>query len=89
MKNNFEPVIAEWLSFVRSPKYNLIEKCLKLAQLLEYPQLEISNYVQKINEIGRSLSLSISEVNNPTYRISILNECLFLCHVFPLENLAP
>ena len=29
-------LISEWNSFVNNVNYNLIEKCLKLAQILEY-----------------------------------------------------
>ena len=35
-------LVSEWSSFVSSENYNLIEKCLKLAQILEYPELDIS-----------------------------------------------
>ena len=43
----------------------------------KYPDLDISKYIQKINEIGKNLSLEISNVDNPTYKISMLNEHLF------------
>ena len=69
--------MAEWTSFATNPKYNLVEKCLKLSQLLEYPNLNFNDYIQKLNDIGRSLQLSINNVGNPTYRISLLNEHLF------------
>ena len=35
-------LISEWNSFVNNKNYNLIEKCLKLAQIVEYPELDIS-----------------------------------------------
>ena len=76
-KEKFDPFAAEWMSFANSEKYNLIEKCLKLAQLLEYPDLDITQYIQKINDIGKSLKVSITEIKNPTYLISMLNEHLF------------
>ena len=41
-------LVSEWNSFVSSENYNLIEKCLKLAHILEYPVLEISKETEKI-----------------------------------------
>jgi regulator of sirC expression with transglutaminase-like and TPR domain len=73
----FDPFIAEWISFSKNPNYNLIEKCLKMAQILEYPELNISKYIEKINEMGNSLKIKIGLVKNSTYHISMLNEYLF------------
>ena len=73
----FDPFVSEWISFSKNSKYNLIEKSLKLAQILEYPDLNISKYVEKINEIGNSLKLKIKYVKNSTYLISMLNEHVF------------
>ena len=69
----FDPFITEWLSFSQNPKYNLIEKCLKLAQILDYPELNITDYIEKINQIGNSLKLKIDDVENPIYLISMLS----------------
>ncbi len=77
MQEKFDPYVAEWISFVKNPNFNLVEKCLKFAQLLEYPDLNIDAYIQKINRIGMSLKESINDVKNPTYLISMLNEHLF------------
>ena len=77
MQEKFDPYVGEWISFVRNPNFNLVEKCLKFAQLLEYPELNIEFYIQKINKIGMSLKESINDVKNPTYLISMLNEHLF------------
>jgi regulator of sirC expression with transglutaminase-like and TPR domain len=77
LQEKFDPLIAEWVSFVKNPNFNLVEKCLKFAQILEYPDLDIESYIQKIAEIGMSLKESISDVKNPTYLISMLNEHLF------------
>ena len=73
----FDPFLSEWISFSKNPNYNLIEKCLKLAQILEYRDLDISKYIEKINGISNSLRVKISGVKNPTYLISMLNEYLF------------
>jgi len=73
----FDPFISEWISFSKNPNHNLIEKCLKMAQILEYPELDISKYIEKINDISNSLKAKIGEVKNSTYLISMLNECLF------------
>ncbi len=77
MKEEFDPFVAEWFSFVKNPNFNLVEKCLKFAQILEYPDLDVDDYIKKINRIGMSLKESINDVKNPTYLISMLNEHLF------------
>ncbi|MCE2506793.1 MAG: transglutaminase family protein [Nitrosopumilaceae archaeon] len=77
MKGDFDPFVAEWHSFVKNPNFNLVEKCLKFAQILEYPDLEVEKYIEKISKIGMSLKESVSDVKNPTYLISMLNEHLF------------
>ena len=77
MNEEFDPFVAEWFSFVKNPNFNLVEKCLKFAQILEYPDLDIEGYIQKINKMGMSLKESVGDVKNPTYLISMLNEHLF------------
>ncbi len=77
MEKEFDPFVAEWFAFVKNPNFNLVEKCLKFAQILEYPDLDIEKYIEKITKIGMSLKESINEVKNPTYLISMLNEHLF------------
>ncbi len=77
MNEEFDPFVAEWFSFVKNPNFNLVEKCLKFAQILEYPDLDVDDYIKKINRIGMSLKESINDIKNPTYLISILNEHLF------------
>ena len=70
-------IVANWVSFTTNPDYTLVKKSLKLAQILEYPDLNIDEEIAKINEIGKSLKSSITDVKNPTYLISMLNEHLF------------
>jgi len=77
MSQDFDPIVADWVSFVSNPRYTLVEKCLKLAQTLEYPDLSINEYVQKLNSMGKTLQASLSDVRNPTYLISMLNEHMF------------
>lgn len=77
MPESFDPFVAEWVAYSSDPKYNLVEKCLKLAQTLEYPDLDITQNIQKINDIAKSLKVLLSDVKNPTYLISMLNEHLF------------
>ena len=77
MEKEFDPFVAEWFSFVKNPNFNLVEKCLKFAQILEYPDLDIGKYIEKITKIGMSLKESMNDVKNPTYQISMLNEHLF------------
>ena len=70
-------LVSEWSSFVGNGNYNLIEKCLKLAQILEYPELEVSNEIEEIKQLGIKFRNRITESKNPTYVISLLNEFLF------------
>ena len=42
MSNKSESFIEEWELYAKNPSLSLIEKCLKLAQMLEYPELNIS-----------------------------------------------
>jgi len=77
LEKEFDPFVAEWISFVKNPNFNLVEKYLKFAQILEYPDLDMEKYIEKITKMGMSLKESISEVKNPTYLISMLNEHLF------------
>ena len=77
MNKKFDPFVAEWISFAKSPNFNLSEKCLKLSQLLEYPDLNINEYVVKLNEIRTSLKISIDATKDPKYLISMLNQHLF------------
>ena len=48
MKTEFDPFISEWKSYVTNSKLNLVEKCLKLAQILEYPNLDIEKRTKKL-----------------------------------------
>ena len=70
-------LVSEWNSFVNSENYNLIEKSLKLAQILEYPELCMSKEIDKIKKLGINFRNRIVESKNPTYVISLLNEFLF------------
>ncbi len=75
--SNFDPFAAEWILYAKNPQYTLVEKCLKLVQTLEFPDLNISQYIEKIKTFGEELKNSLSEVQNPVYKISMLNEFMF------------
>ncbi|MDE1727242.1 MAG: transglutaminase family protein [Thaumarchaeota archaeon] len=75
--SDFDPFVAEWITYAKSPQYSLVEKCLKLAQTLEFPDLDLNHYIQKLNFMGEELRNSVSDVKNPTYLISMLNEYMF------------
>ena len=77
MNNTESPLISEWNLFVNNDNYSLIEKCLKLAQILEYPELDITNEIESIKELGLKFRDRLVESKNPTYTISLLNEFLF------------
>ena len=73
-------LISEWSSFVNNVDYNLIEKCLKLAQILEYPDLDISMEIEKIKEI-----LSMWTLRKMTIRgkIQIINTMIITQMLYP------
>ena len=75
--SDFDPFVAEWISYAKNPRYTLVEKCLKLSQTLEFQALKVSEYIQKLNSFGQELKNSISDVKNPIYLISMLNEYMF------------
>ena len=77
MNERRSSLVLEWNSFVNNDNYNLIGKCLKLAQIVEYPELDVSKEIEKIKEIGIKFRNRITESKNPTYVISLLNEFLF------------
>ena len=77
MSQDFDPFVAELVSYVSDPRNSLVEKCLKLAQIFGYPNLSITEYVDKLNLMGKTLRNLVSGVKNPTYLISILNEYMF------------
>ncbi|MGI0047523.1 MAG: SirB1 family protein [Nitrosotalea sp.] len=75
--NDFDPFVEEWIIYAKNPRYSLVEKCLKLAQTLEFSDLDLGQYLQKLNSMGEELRNSISDVKNPTYLVSMLNEYMF------------
>lgn len=77
MSDEFDPFLAEWISFAKNQNFNLVEKSLKLAQILEYKDLKVNEYIEKIRKMGKSLTEFVDTEKNPTYRISMLNEHLF------------
>lgn len=77
MIERFDPVISEWVTFAQSHNFNLVEKCLKMSQLLEYPNLDIDEYIKKITDAGLELKESITDSKDQTYLISKLNQYFF------------
>ena len=77
MSSESNSFVSEWKTCFSNHKLNLIEKCLKLAQILEYPNLDITKEIEKIHDLGITLKSSIVESKNSTYKISLLNEFLF------------
>lgn len=75
--NEFDPFAAEWVLYAKSPQYTLVEKCLKLSQILEFPDLDITEYVKKLRSFEHGLHDHISDVKNPIYLVSMLNEYMF------------
>ena len=72
-EHKFDPFVAEWASYVNNPNLGAIEKYLKMAQLLEYPSLDISSYIEKINAYGRHCWSVCPDEGKITDRISRFN----------------
>ena len=77
MSKEFDPFVAELVSYVSDSRYSFVEKCLKFAKTFGYRDLSTTEYVDKLNSMGQTLRNSISDVKNPTYLISMLNEYMF------------
>ncbi|MGQ0795256.1 MAG: SirB1 family protein [Nitrosopumilaceae archaeon] len=77
MSQDFDPFVAELVSYVSDSRQSLVEKSLKLAQTFGYRDLSITEYMDKLNAMGKTLRDTISDVKNPTLLISRLNEYMF------------
>lgn len=77
MSKELDPFVAEWVTFATSPQNNIVEKCLKIAEIVEFPNLSVSEYTQKLNQMGEELRDFLSDSKNLTYLISMLNEYMF------------
>ena len=75
--NDFDPFAAEWVTYAKSPQYTLVEKCLKLSQVLEFPELDITEYVKKLRTFEQGLHEHVSDIKNPIYLVSMVNEYMF------------
>ena len=56
---NFDPFLAEWKLFANDEHYGIVEKSLKMAQLVEYPDLDITKYVKNIAQLRESFRLDL------------------------------
>ena len=65
MQGKFDPFVAEWISFVTNPNFNLVEKCLKFAQILEYPDLEIEKYIAHIKDQNKVIDADREKIGIP------------------------
>lgn len=84
--SDFDPFAAEWITYSKSSQYSLVEKCLKLSQVLEFPKLDITEYVQKLRTFEQGLREQVSDVKNPIYLVSMLNEYMFDILEFEGDN---
>ena len=62
---------------MENPGFNLVEKALKTAQILEHPDLDVDEYVRRVGRIGMSLREQAGAINDPADRVRMLNEHLF------------
>ena len=74
MKTEFDPFISEWKSYVTNSKLNLVEKCLKLAQILEYPNLDIKQDWPRILSLGEQQRLAFARLLLNSPRFAVLDE---------------
>ena len=82
MNEDLDLLVLQWISIVKTQDDTLIEKCLKMAKLLEYPNLDVQTYVEKVNEIGQVIKNVIPKSDNPKYLLSLLNEEFFKNYKF-------
>lgn len=75
--SDFDPFAAEWITHAKSSQFSLIEKLFKLSQILEFPDLDISQYLEKIRIFQNELMDYTSEKKNPVYQVSMLNRYMF------------
>ncbi len=73
----FDPFLAEWGSVATDPRYGLVEKSLKMAQLLEYPDLEVARYVAELAGLGESFRLGLDAGLDAAAKIKALGSYVF------------
>jgi len=73
----FDPFLAEWAAFASDPRRSLAERGLKMAQLLEYPDLDIAAYVERIAAMRESFRLDMGRARGPEAAIGALNAHVF------------
>lgn len=73
----FDPRVAEWASFASDPGFNLAEKSLKMAQLLQYPDLDVDAYVRKIRVMGCQFRERAGGADDAEHAIHMLNRHIF------------
>ena len=74
---DFDPFLAEWAAFAASARHSLVERGLKMAQLLEYPDLDIAAYAARIAAMRESFRLDVDRARGPTGAIGALNAHVF------------
>lgn len=73
----FDPFIAEWRSVAANPRYSLTERSLKMAQLLEYPDLDVSKYIAEIAQLRESFRLGLDSGLDEASKIKALGSYVF------------
>ena len=72
-----DPRAARWAAVVQDGGLSLVQKCLNLAKIVEYPEMDVGRYAKRIDGLGITLKEAVGGTENPTYLISMLNEHLF------------
>ncbi|MBP2624366.1 MAG: hypothetical protein KAF24_00140 [Nitrosopumilaceae archaeon] len=78
MKNNITDLINSWKDFSNYDNHNLIEKCLKISQILFNKNLNIYEYIKRIRIPSDSDIIKIVHtMNNIEKILCVLNQYIF------------
>lgn len=73
----FDPVLAEWASVAGDQSSTLVQKSLKMAQLLEYPDLDVSEYVKKLDNLCEGFGMCTDSSASSKEKLKALGSYMF------------
>ena len=65
-----EILVSEWVSYTRASSISLIEKCLKMSQVLETPDMDIDHYMGVIREDSLRYGYDIRVLQRAGYTVA-------------------
>lgn len=74
---DFDPFLAEWKSIATNSRYSLVERSLKMAQLLEYPDLDVSKSIADLAKLRESFKINLDSDLDVTSKIKALGSFIF------------